>query len=86
MSTLSHTFYPSLARPTRPIPVRLPAWPVRWWAEALTLWQAQQQLRAHRRILEGMNTSALRDIGMEAEMPQLRHDAGTRLLSRVGPF
>ncbi len=85
MSTLSHTLYPSLARPARPIPVRLPALPVRWWAGALAMWQAQRLLRAHRRILEGMSKAALRDIGMEAGMPVGRHDTGTRLLSQVGP-
>lgn len=85
MSTLSHTFYPSLARPARPITVRLPAWPLRWWAHALSLWQAQRLLRAHRRILEDMTQAALRDIGMEAALPEPRHEAGIRLLSQVGP-
>lgn len=86
MSTLAQTLYPRMARPARPIPVRLPAWPLRWWAEAQTLWQAQRRLRAHRCILEGLSDSALRDIGMDAETPSRRHSAATRLLSQVGPF
>ena len=86
MSTLSHSLYSSLARPARPIPVRLPAWPYRWWAEVLALWLAQRLLRSQRRILDGLSGPALRDIGMEAEMPALRHEARTRLLSQVGPF
>ncbi|MEO6625425.1 MAG: hypothetical protein ABIN37_11415 [Burkholderiaceae bacterium] len=82
MSTLSHNLYPTFARP---IPVRLPVMPYRWWAEFLALWQAQRTLRAHQRVLEGLNTAALRDIGMEAEMPITRHEAGIRLLNLVGP-
>ena len=86
MSTVSHAvshiLYPTMARP---VPVRLPALPYRWWADFLTLWQEQRTLRAHRAVLEGLHTAVLRDIGMDAPMPITRHEAGIRLLNSVGP-
>ena len=82
MSTLSHNLYPSFVRP---IPVGLPALPYRWWAGVQASWQAHQMVRARQRVLEGMNKTALRDIGMEGRMPATRHEAGIRLLNSVGP-
>ena len=80
--TLSRTLYPNMARP---VPVRLPALPYRWWADFLALWKEQHTLRAHRAALEGLNTAALRDIGMDAQMPITRHEVGIHLLNSVGP-
>ena len=82
MSTLSHNLYPSFVRPIR---VRLPALPYRRWAGVQASWQAHRMLRSHQRVLEGMNKAALRDIGMEGRIPAIRHEAGIRLLSSVGP-
>ena len=82
MSTASHTLYPTM---DRRVPVRLPALPYRWWADFLALWQKQRTQRAHRAVLEGLSIAALRDIGMDAQMPITRHEAGIRLLNSVGP-
>lgn len=82
MSTLSHKLYPTFVQP---IPVRLPAMPYRWWVGIQASWQAHRMVRARQRVLEGMDKSALRDIGMDGWMPIIRHEAGIRLLSQVGP-
>ena len=81
MSTLSHKLHPTFARP---IPVRLPAVPYRWWAGVQASWQAHRMVRARQQVLEGMTQAALRDIGMEGRMPITRHEAGIRLLNLVG--